>query len=515
MNSKSSRIFLEQLQAIHFPNLLSLTTAERFTFVKSVEKEQTALEDLIRRHCCHLQTLKIGPGTHLRMQVIWDVEAERKNTKSEDERTLRQQQQPLRVLCFDNQVLDMQELGMNQSAGWDLLRGLETLSLIETTWSFTEDEEVIEQFPSLLLGDPFSNLKGNRIQSRTLRTYKPISANLYFLIITHCQQLRSLTWVQGGFDHRSHWKNVWPQFAKGLAEGLWPYLDTLELDLTYEEDDYAEVIENLGHHYPLKSLKVDNSVFGPKSLQALLNAQGGRHRASLEELSVRNCRQMKGILVHQIMCSFPNLLSLHAPYITELDVLQDPRPWVCLELKVLKLCLYVPILGADMDTVTDTNTGSPLISSVCRTALLSAMRRPSTVLLDRIATLTRLESLNVASRDIVVPAPVSNTRPLPDDLWTYPLIQLDDDVAADSDCPTDDVSRKGDLTQLGTPKWLRLFVPTSSGHIWTMREVQWMVKNWPWLNSLDCSSRNQMPAKELYEFLEQHRIEDDCDFRFD
>ncbi|GJJ71426.1 hypothetical protein EMPS_03776 [Entomortierella parvispora] len=502
--------FLVQLQSIYLPNLQSLSVAPYFAALDQQEA-QTALEDLIERHD-RLQILGIENRNTLRMQIVWDIETRRKTASDGDERF--QEQQQLRTLSVHDHVLDAQELCMNKNAGWDLLRGLETLSLTRTKWTLTKDDSV--SLSSLLLRDHFSHLRNNRIQSLSLIDCQPQSTDLDFQIITHCQQLRSLTWHQRGFDDwQDESLDLVSGMAKGLAERLWPYLDTIELCLKNAKDDqYAEVIENLGRHSPLRSLTMSKTTFGPKSAQALLYGQGGRHRASLEKLYIRYCRSVTGAMVHQVLCSFTKLTTLQAPFITELDVLQDPKPWVCLGMKDLKVCLYVPILGADMDlnTITVVDPTVPVTSK----SLPPVVPRPSTALLDRIATLTRLELLNVACRDTVVPprAPLTVQHRRPTDCWTVPPIQLDNDEGTVSDHFS---GYSGSLTRLGSLKRLREFIPTSTGHCWTMREAQWMVENWPQLVSLECSPLldNQMTSEEVSLFLEQHGVEDNYDFLFD
>lgn len=77
--------------------------------------------------------------------------------------------------------------------------------------------------------------------------------------------------------------------------------------------------------------------FGPLSAVALLETEivgtdgriRKRHAEKLERLSLFDCEQLLGSIVQRFLCEMPNLNEIQAKVMTDRDVENDDRPWVC------------------------------------------------------------------------------------------------------------------------------------------------------------------------------------------
>jgi len=64
-----------------------------------------------------------------------------------------------------------------------------------------------------------------------------------------------------------------------------------------------------------------------------------RYSDVLQDLDLATAYELKGGVIHDIMCSLPNLKSFSARLLQDRDL--DSRPWVCLSLKKLIIGLEV------------------------------------------------------------------------------------------------------------------------------------------------------------------------------
>ena len=63
----------------------------------------------------------------------------------------------------------------------------------------------------------------------------------------------------------------------------------------------------------------------------------------LKELNLCYCALVNGVIVLEILCSeMPSLEVFRADYVSDLDMIQDPRPWSCVGLKELRLAFILP-----------------------------------------------------------------------------------------------------------------------------------------------------------------------------
>ncbi|KAG0041350.1 hypothetical protein BGZ83_001959 [Gryganskiella cystojenkinii] len=438
-----------------------------------------AIMGLIRRHRHLLRIMFIGSETRVVEQhCLWLALSDER--PFQDSKQHQQQQQPQLQPRLQDLTLNSTELRLYNlpRGGWNLLRGLETLSLYQVKILTLVPEQELERQRELLrqlqlhqIGQPprdplpvvispllpplptltrslFSNLTGGcRIQTLVLSNDTKTSCEIEFALLRECQQLQSLTWKRLTSYRASDLLEPYtPPIVRGIRDqGFWPFLKEIDLLIhqhqvdVFRDLDYAEMIAHLKS--PLKKLHLDASTFGTMSVEALLfsdkkhqdkdsisstnsgssshgGASGGggeddrghysdpnrqyHHRSSLESISLRNCNSVDGSMVHQIMCSLPRLRLLHAPYVTEDDILADPRPWMCDQLEDLKVCLYrkLPVKSRVEDQFLSFLSVSSSLSSTSPLSFSST--RPSSFV-DRLASMTRLISMSIGVRDSVTP----------------------------------------------------------------------------------------------------------------
>jgi len=150
----------------------------------------------------------------------------------------------------------------------------------------------------------------------------------------------------------------------------------------------------------MKLLELNGTAFGPLSASALLYGKiiDGEDsskpvpaeipRPSLETLYVRNTK-CDGIWMQRFLCLYSNLRMFAGTFMTDRDLVADPRPWACLNL--LHLCLDVRLevydgLEPELLEVDDDMT---------------LFVNPTSIFLDRIATLSRLEELMLSQKKVV------------------------------------------------------------------------------------------------------------------
>lgn len=159
----------------------------------------------------------------------------------------------------------------------------------------------------------------------------------------------------------------------------------------------------------------------------------------LRRLSVAGCHWITPNMILDILCSMSNLEVLEAGTLSDRAILDDPRPWICTGLRVLK--------------ISNLSMSKPMFSD-------------EAVILDRLCQLVNLEELRLFNRSIEVNHPgCSKTNEV------YPS-----------------------LDKLKTLTRLRCFkVPVIQ--LWTETEIQWATEHWPRLEVLDV--KMEYKAKEL------------------
>ncbi|KAG0051466.1 hypothetical protein BGZ83_003751 [Gryganskiella cystojenkinii] len=129
----------------------------------------------------------------------------------------------------------------------------------------------------------------------------------------------------------------------------------------FTRDEFAVV---LGALSALKELDLTTTNFDQAAWRALRD-HAPRYLNTLKVLDIRYCMDLSGSAVQEILCSATGLEIFRTDYITDSNLVADPRPWVCTGLKILEMNFVVKDL-----------TNGPTI-------------------LSRLGTLTQLEVLNL------------------------------------------------------------------------------------------------------------------------
>lgn len=363
---------------------------------------------------------------------------------------------------------------------WESIKRLNSLSIENCTFESMDE-----------VADLHKRLEGNRIQHLVLHSNKvPTVPHTERLWIEACPELRSL-----------RWRNMSPRptssmdeepttmlFAKGLALGQWRFLNSLDLGLRRVQDHYiAEILASL--QCGLQFLNLNRTGFGPFATTALLDrvtrpgwrqvstGEPSLHRKTLEWLSVRDTSQVYSSTVQDFLCNLKNLKVFHASSdLTDREVMKDPRPWVCLDLVTLQL-------GFSLKARRD-GPLSPLDKNSIRSPF-------STVFLDRLATLTRLETLVVGARE-------KGSRGE----------QYIDNVRHRSQS----FRLQDGLHRLKTLTQLREIQLGYSGQRLSVDEARWMVRHWPRLERIDVKNKDRPTAspfenwEEAWEIFKAHGV---------
>lgn len=69
--------------------------------------------------------------------------------------------------------------------------------------------------------------------------------------------------------------------------------------------------------------------------------QGTSVMMNLRKLNLQGCREAKGVIIQEAMCTLGNLESLWADMLAATDILEDPKPWICHRLKDLTLAFVI------------------------------------------------------------------------------------------------------------------------------------------------------------------------------
>jgi len=155
-----------------------------------------------------------------------------------------------------------------------------------------------------------------------------------------CPDLERFEWIPASDYYQNDGATVGNQTPIGdtLAEIalLCPKLSRLLLTLNATRED--EIIPFLDTRAggTLEELTLDTSIwFGEPSWRIIQS----RHWSSLRILRLHRSGLMKGVWVQEIMCGLPSLEVFTAPWLQDIDIENDPRPWICLGLTQLTLCI--------------------------------------------------------------------------------------------------------------------------------------------------------------------------------
>ncbi|KAF8978938.1 hypothetical protein BGZ46_005988 [Entomortierella lignicola] len=187
--------------------------------------------------------------------------------------------------------------------------------------------------------------------------------------LEQCPKLQHLSW-------RTKRRTAFPlsQLESGLADGLWPHLEELDMDGVGLKD--FSLAKTFGNMNKLTTLLVPNSEFGSISLTSLK-----KHNSFLKTLDLRGCGYVNGSAIQDILSSIVSLESLTVGKIMYMDIVNGSA-WVSLKLQRLRMCI-------DMQNfVSDKSNEDTIIND-------NDFEAHQQIVYDRLSTLTQLEVLDI------------------------------------------------------------------------------------------------------------------------
>ncbi|KAF9911597.1 hypothetical protein EC991_003061 [Linnemannia zychae] len=229
---------------------------------------------------------------------------------------------------------------------------------------------------------------------------------------------------------RLHWKG--PMSITELAfvaeQRVWPFLDDLSLgDVAVPDEKLAGLI---GHLPPLKHLKLAAWKFGPTCYNALRD----RHLDSLRTLSLTGSNRESSRINVDILLHFVNLDEFEASFICLRDSWFNPFRWVCEGLRCLRV-------NFESDPYRDSATS---------------------LFFRRLSELKQLEELDINRYSRTVCTYRTQCY------GQWPQFTLDG----------------WHLEQLSTLKQLKIFRFKGSAQNLSVKDVEWMLENWPLIEEL-------------------------------
>jgi hypothetical protein len=117
-----------------------------------------------------------------------------------------------------------------------------------------------------------------------------------------------------------------------VQEDRWSQLDNLRIPLSPGDEEWAFILERIGNCFEnVPCLHLSGGEFGPRSHKAL-----GPYFRNLVDLRFT---YGDSSVILDVLCSCPKLEILHGPVIFTSDIAEG-RPWVCQQLRELKICIY-------------------------------------------------------------------------------------------------------------------------------------------------------------------------------
>ncbi|KAG0313667.1 hypothetical protein BGZ99_008664 [Dissophora globulifera] len=263
-----------------------------------------------------------------------------------------------------------------------------------------------------------------------IRDVEDMTVDTQLTWISRCPNLISLHW--------SSTMNIPVGRFIDIIPAACPHLTDLHLLVHVGDKDIARILESLPR---IEKLSVTGTSFGKVAFQALK-----LHFSTFRDINLQSCYDVTGAMVHEILCSCPNLQSISADEICNLDMPEEEQ-WVCNKLQMFDVGIYVT-------HIVTTTQGKKQQTLDTDKAIYK-----------RLAQLTQLEYLSVSS-----PNPAQRITG-----GANPSIPLS-------------VALIAGLGELKTLKRLRDFSCKKLLDVTFMmggalEAVQWMVENWP---SLEC-----------------------------
>ncbi|KAG0023978.1 hypothetical protein BGZ82_010604 [Podila clonocystis] len=203
---------------------------------------------------------------------------------------------------------------------WNACKNLQELdtnniSLINTKYFYSEAKGL---YPHL-----------KRLEFRTVYGEPPNEAIQFLTKCPHLTEFSlACTW---------HWpQDIVPPFIHVLEQGYLPQLDSLTLTDWVEDRELAACLSAMAATTTrARYLDFKKTHFGPLAFSAIVP-----HFATLETLQWTKCAQVTGAMIQTVLESCPRLRVFSATTI-QASLIQKGRPWVCLRLRTLVLCVMV------------------------------------------------------------------------------------------------------------------------------------------------------------------------------
>lgn len=330
---------------------------------------------------------------------------------------------------------------------------LKSLTLLGPRITQSRTGIVTEQTMQTLL----SSASVSSLQSLDMRVGGPAPAKFGFLmlLVMKSPKLKKLSWpaLDNGAITR-----IAKAFEKNRSRGLFcQQLESLSIWNcgAFVLADFKRVMESLP---ALMDLKLAGHQDIPPEAPSYLTTI-----SRLRKLSIARGAWASPSVTQDILCSMPNLEVFVADALSDIAIREDPRPWVCTDLRELTVSFYI-------------RSGPPF--SVDATI--------ETMMLDRLSQLEKLERLQFPSCTVITS---------PDGWGTDPFR----------------IRMEFGLDRLKTLKRLQSF-EAPVGQWWTETEARWVLKNWTQLKELDIHMDPK--AKELLSPQLMKKPIEDVSFKF-
>ncbi|GJJ68450.1 hypothetical protein EMPS_00796 [Entomortierella parvispora] len=211
---------------------------------------------------------------------------------------------------------------------------------------------------------------------------------------------------------------------------------------------------------------------GNRSLNVIISHFG----STLQSLDLYSLTNVESHMVQDILCRLPLLESFSAKYLDEKDVIEDPRPWVCLRLIKLHVSIWEsstkqpsssPSTATETTATTLTLTEEAIDSTLaCTTALevLDDEANPRGII-ERLGTLRRIQHFDLEAR--VSLDPIRKRR-----------------EALHGEVRDLQLGLKNGLDKLKGWRNLRILALTGTNQIITEEDALWMKEHWEHLETI-------------------------------
>ncbi|GJJ72727.1 hypothetical protein EMPS_05085 [Entomortierella parvispora] len=165
-------------------------------------------------------------------------------------------------------------------------------------------------------------------------TFRGGDIQAHFEMIRKCPDLVRLSWccpVDTTTRSPMHLLVQELQYGTGLDQ-----LESLGLQQAFSNAYFTILIDRLPK---LSALDLSCSSFDRQSWQLL---KGSALSKRLKSLNLMKCPELSGSTLQDIMCSLVGLVTFKAELISETDLENDKRNWVCSGLKELRIC-FAPV----------------------------------------------------------------------------------------------------------------------------------------------------------------------------